>query len=426
MNLVRSAYTTALRTATPALLAHLARRSRRQTGTGDDWRARLGFVARDTRRPLWIHAASAGEMQAAITLAAALAKDYPVRLSAFSASGLARATETLPEVPAGLAPLDLPGAWRRFLARTDPRLLILVETELWPNLLAAAVQRRLPVVLASARLTPAAAHRLARFPATTRKMLTALSDVLAQSTEDLDRFHSLGLPETNGRVTGNLKSAQTIPEATLAQASTLRAGPLAGRSVWVAGSVREGEEAFVAEAAALIRARLPDAVALLAPRHPERAPAFGAALAERGIAALGADALDSKRPLEAGTAVVVDRLGILLALYAASEAAFIGGSFAAIGGHNLLEPALLARPILVGPHLDNVREQADRLAAAGALTVVGDAQALAEKIIGLLNDPESARRAGEAGRRCAAQSQALAATLAGLADYLAPAEPVAG
>ncbi|MGH8272938.1 MAG: 3-deoxy-D-manno-octulosonic acid transferase [Gammaproteobacteria bacterium] len=426
MNLVRSAYTTALRLATPAVLVHLARRSRRQTGTSDDWRTRLGFVARDTRRPVWIHAASAGEMQAALALAVALGKDYPVRLSAFSASGLARAAEALPEIPASLAPLDLPGAWRRFLDRTEPQLLVLIEGELWPNLLAATTQRRLPVVLASARLTPAAAHRLARFPATTRKMLGALSDVLAQSAEDLERLRVLGLPETHGRVAGNLKSAQIIPDEALAQARALRAGSLAGRRVWVAGSVREGEEAFIAEAAALIRERFTDVVALIAPRHPERAPAFSAALAAHGIAALGADALDSNHQLDAGTAVVVDRLGILLTLYAASDAAFVGGTFAAIGGHNLLEPALLALPILVGPHLDNVREQAARLAAAGALTVVGDAQKLAERISGLLNDPEGAGRAGEAGRRCAAESRALTATLAGLTDYLAPTEAVAG
>ncbi|MGH8162347.1 MAG: 3-deoxy-D-manno-octulosonic acid transferase [Gammaproteobacteria bacterium] len=425
MNLIRFGYTMALGCATPAILVHLARRSRRQTGSRDDWRARLGFVPRDMRRPVWIHAASAGEMQAALPLVAALARDYPVRLTAFSASGLAAAATHLPDVPASLAPLDLPGAWRRFLARTGPRLLVLVETELWPNLLAAAKHEGMPVVLTSARLTPETAHRLARFPQTIRDSLATLSTVLTQTPEDLDRFHALGLPDGRGRVSGNLKEAQIIPESVRARGRRLRAGPLAGRRVWVAGSVRDGEEALVAEATALIRTECSDAVALIAPRHPERAPAFVAALAARGIESFGPEVLDSKQPISGGAAVVVDRLGELLTLYAASDVAFVGGSFARLGGHNLLEPARLAKPILAGPHLGNVRQQAERLLAAGALFIVEDASTFAEKVITLLNDPAAAEYAGEAGRDSAAESEVLATILAALDDYLEEVDDVA-
>lgn len=418
MTLTHLFYTAALRLATPVLLAHFRRRTRRQTGRVDDWRARLGHVASDERRPVWLHAASAGEMQSVLPLAARLAEHYPVRLSAFTASGLARAESRLPEAPATLAPIDTPGAWRRFLDRTQPRLLVLAETELWPNMLAACAQRHIPAVLVSARLTPAGARRLGRFPATIRTMLNQLSGVFAQGDADLARFLELGLPEGKGRVTGNLKTALSIPASALEKAKTLRTGPFSGRKVWVAGSVREGEETFVADTASRIRRAIPESVALIVPRHPERAPAFIGALQANGIDSIGADALDRREPVAAGTVIVVDRLGVLLTLYAAGEAAFVGGSIAPIGGHNLLEPALLGRPVLAGPHLDNVRDTAGRLEQAGGLVVTDKPASLAEQITRLLQDQHARGEMGEAAHDVASQPGALDRTLAALAPFV--------
>lgn len=418
MTLARTTYTAALRLATPALLMHLARRTRRQTGGRDDFHARLGLVEADERRPVWIHAASAGEARAALPLAAALADTHPIRLSTFTASGLARFRESLPDVPASLSPLDLPGAWRRFFTRTSPRLAVLLEGELWPNLLAEARRRGLPVVLASARMTPGAARRLGRFPSAAREMLGGLAGVLAQSGEDLERFHALGLPRGRGRATGNLKDAQTIGTEARTRGRALRAAALAGRKVWVAGSVREGEEAFVAEVTALLRTRMPEAVALIVPRHPERAGGFVAALATRGIEVLDWGALAGDGTLPGGAVVVVARLGVLPALYAAADAAFVGGSFAPLGGHNLLEPAQAGVPVFAGPHLDNVRESVERLEATGALTVISDAGTLAAGLADLLNDRKRARTLGEAAKRAASNSKPLEATLAALAPWL--------
>lgn len=418
MTLVRTSYTAALRLATPALLVHLARRTRRQTGGRDDFRARLGLVETDERRPIWIHAASTGEARAALPLAAALTNTHPIRLSAFTASGLARFRESLPEAPVTLAPLDLPGAWRRFFTRTSPRLAVLLEGELWPNLLAEARYRGLPVVLASARMTPGAARRLGRFPSATREMLGGLAGVLAQSGEDLERFHALGLPRGRGRVTGNLKDAQTIGAEARTKGRALRAGALAGRRVWVAGSVREGEEAFVAEVTALLRTRMPEAVALIVPRHPERAGGFVAALAARGIEALDWNALADDTTLPGGAVVVVAKLGVLSALYATADVAFVGGSIAPFGGHNLLEPAQAGVPVFAGPHLDNVRAAAARLEAAGVFTEVRDAEELATGLAALLNDRKRAQTLGEAARRTALSLESLEATLAALASWL--------
>lgn len=423
MTFARTAWTAAVRLSTPLVLPYLARRARRQARSHDDWRARLGRGTRDSRHPVWIHAASAGETQAAAPLAAALAQTHPVRMTVFTASGRLRAAALVPAVPVELAPLDLPGAWRRFFERVEPRLAVVVETELWPNLLAAASTRNLPVVLASARLTPVVARRLARFPAATREMLTTFARVLVQTAEDLERFVALGLPRERAVVAGSLKEASTVAPKTLAHARTLRDGALAGRRVWVAGSVRSGEEAPVAEAVAAVAARVANAVALVVPRYPEQAREFAAALESRGIRAFGGDALDAVKPLPAGSAVVVDRLGVLQMLYAAADAAFVGGTLVPVGGHNLLEPAIVGVPVVVGSDLDNVRVAADRLKRAGALSVVRDAGGLALEIGSLLADTEAARAAGEAGRRAAQASTALEATLAELSPYLPEVSP---
>lgn len=418
MSLARAVYTAALRLATPVVLLRLARRSRRQTGGADDWRARLGRGARDSRRPVWIHAASAGEVQAAAPLAAALASEYPVRLTCFTAAGRARAASLLPDLPCELAALDLPGAWRRFFARSAPRLAVLVETELWPNLLAAARAAGVPVVLVSARMTPAGARRLARVPASVREMFRALACVMAQTEEDLARFVALGLARERGRVTGNLKEALVVPGAEVERGRALRRGVLAGRRVWVAGSLREGEEEAIAEAAAQVLSAVPEAIAVLVPRHPERAPEFAAGLRARGLTPLGAEALAGTTPLPGGSVVLVARLGMLLSLYAGADAAFVGGTLAPLGGHNLLEPALLGVPVVAGPSLEQVAAPARRLRAAGALTVVNDAAMLAAAVASLLSDPVAAARQGEAARRAAGASSVLATTLAGVRALL--------
>lgn len=418
MTLALSAWTAALRVSTPAILLYLARRSRRQTGQPDDWRMRLGFGESDSRRPVWIHAASAGEVQAATPLAAALSATRPVRLTAFTASGRLRASELLPDLAVELAPLDLPGAWRRYLRRVKPRLAVLVETELWPNLLASAHAHDVPVVLVSARLTPDAAGRLARLAGTTRTMLGLLARVLAQTQEDLERFVRLGLPAERGEVAGNLKDAAVASPAAAARGRALRDGPLAGCRVWVAGSVREGEEDILADAFAAVRARVPECVAIIVPRYPEQAPGFSSAFSARGIPVREWHELHPDERVPRGGAVVVDRLGVLQALYAAADVAFVGGTLVPLGGHNLLEPALAGVPLVVGPNLDHVREAARRIQQAAALAIARDAGNLANELVYWLRNREAAKRAGEAAGRAASRPAALEATLTALSPYL--------
>lgn len=418
MTVPRLLYAAALRIGSPFVLLHLARRTRRQAGTSDDWRARCGRVPGDERAPVWLHGASAGEIQSLAPLADALARDYPVRLSAFTATGRARASALFPRLPVDLSPLDLPGAWRRYLGRTRPRALIVAETELWPNLLAAARARRLPVWLVSARMSPATERRLRRFPATARELMAALEGVLAQSPEDLDRFVRLGLPAERGRVTGSLKQALMVPDSVREQGARLRRALFDPHPVWVAGSVRTGEERDIAEAVAIVREHCPGAIALVVPRHPETAPGFKAALGMRHQEVLEADVLDGAGRIPGGTTVVVDRVGVLLGLYAAADVAFVGGTLCPIGGHNVLEPAVLGRPVLVGPAVDNVRIEVKRLKAAGALGMVRDGRALGEEVAALLGDPGRIRAMGRAGVSAASSADALDATLKVLREAL--------
>ncbi len=423
MTLPRSIYTTVLRLGSPFLMFHLMRRARRQAGTADDWRARRGYAAEDTRSPVWLHGASAGEIQSLAPLAAALQRDYALRMSAFTATGRARAAQLLPGIDVDFSPLDLPGAWRRYLSRVRPRLAVIAETELWPNLLAVARAREIPVWLVSARMSASTERRLQRFPGTARELMAGLGGVLAQSEADLERFTRLGLPAERGKVTGSLKQALLIPDTVRERGEHLRSTCLPGRPVWVAGSVRSGEENAIAEAVSVVRGSHPDATAIIVPRHPETADSFRGALSVVGQAALPAEVLDGDQPVPPGATVVVDRVGVLLELYAAADVAFVGGSLSPIGGHNVLEPAILGLPVLVGPSLDNVRGDVDRLKVAGALALVRNGAELGQELVGLFDDAGKRGSMGRAGAAVASDDAALKATLTALHATLRETKP---
>jgi len=423
VTLPRLLYTAALRLGSPFIMLHLARRSRRQAGTRDDWRARCGQVPGDERSPIWLHGASAGEIQSLAPLAAALQHDYPLRMSAFTVTGRRRAATLLPRVTVDLSPLDLPGAWRRYLSRVQPRLAVIAETELWPNLLAVTRKRQLPVWLVSARMSAATERRLRRFPATARELMMSLQGVLAQSEADLERFVRLGLPAERGRVAGSLKQALLVPESTRERGERMRKRCLPARPVWVAGSVRSGEENAVAEAVSVVHERHPEATGIIVPRHPETAESFRGALTLAGVKALPAEVLDGEAPIPPGATVVVDRVGVLLELYAAADAAFVGGTLSPIGGHNVLEPAMQGCPVLVGHSLDNIRRDVDRLKAAGALTLVRNGAALGEELALLFDDAERRTGMGRAGKAVASDDTALKATLEALRAALEKKKP---
>jgi 3-deoxy-D-manno-octulosonic-acid transferase len=412
--MTRGQYRLLARLAAPFALIHLLLR-----GLVRDrayWRClhhRLGFGARVLRPALWVHAASLGELAAAAPLLRALARRHPEHVlvvTTFTAYGLRRARIAC-GVPIDLryAPLDTPGAVARALDRLRPRALIVMETELWPNLFAGCAARSVPVVLASARLSPRSARRYARLQPLARETLAAVSAIAAQSTADAARYLALGAPAERVRVVGNTKFDCTAPPEATARALALRAGPLGQRRVWVAGSTHSGEEAVVLDAHERLRARWPQALLVLVPRHPPRFAQVEALLRERGVAYVSRS---SGAPVTPGDAVLLgDTLGELAGLYALADVAFVGGSLVPVGGHSLLEPAAQAVPVATGPGHDNDSVVLAALVAAGAARVVTDAATLAEVVGGWFADEPARRAAAAAGRAVVAANQGAVETL---------------
>ena len=369
---------------------------------------------------LWVHAVSVGEVQAAATLVRALAaRDpaTPLLLTSSTVTGRARAVALVGDrARVCYLPYDLPGAVRRFLARARPRLGIVLETELWPHLYGAARRRRLPMILASARLSERSVRRYRRLGGLLGETLTGV-EVAAQSAPDAARFVTVGADPARVCVLGNLKFDYSPPPEIGARATRLRAALGASRPVWVAGSTHEGEEAQVLEAHARLCAAFPQALLVLAPRHP---PRFAAVAARLGRGTLRWVARSTGAVIGPGTQVLLlDTLGELVEYYAAADVAFVGGSLVPVGGHNLLEPAALGRPLVSGEHTFSDRAVTSLLATAGALTVVHDAAGLAAAVVGWWTDPLAARAAGERGRDAVRANQGALARLVDLAERLA-------
>lgn len=356
---------------------------------------------------LWVHAVSVGEIQASAALVRALRERYPdepLVVTTVTPTGAQRARELF----AGIAhvryvPYDLPGSVRRFFDRVRPRVAIILETELWPNLYHECGRRGVPLVLASARISPRSIGRYRRLAALFREALANGIVIAAQSPADADRFRFIGANPLRTHVMGNIKFDFALPEATQARGAALRAEHAAGRPVWVAGSTHAKEEDLLLDAHRLVRSRHPDALLILVPRHPARFAEVRAALESQGV---GFAARSRRERCVAGTEVYLgDTLGELVMLYAAGDVAFVGGSLVPIGGHNLLEPAVLGLPILSGPHTHNAPEIAELLQQSGALGIAGNAEELAQRVNDYFDEPARARADGAQGRDAVAQSR---------------------
>jgi 3-deoxy-D-manno-octulosonic-acid transferase len=396
--LLRAVWTALVALLALPLLLWMALRALRQTGRPDATLDRLGLVARRHDRPLWFHAASVGEVQALLPLVRALRQAFPelpLQFTTFTAAGAARLRAALgAEAAVAAVPLDLPITARSFLARIRPRALVVIETELWPNLLLECTAAGLPFAFVSARLGERAAERLDFFQPFIAWALGPAHAVLAQSGADALRLRELGAPGARTRIVGNVKWDLAIDAAVPLAGLTLKREVLGGRAALVAGSTRDGEEPLVLEAFAALRATDPNLALVLAPRHPERADAVAADCA---AAALECVRRSSGAVLGSAPVLLLDTLGELDRWYAAGEVAFVGGSLKPFGGHNLLEPAALGLPVLAGPHQDNAPEVAARLEEAGGLRIVRDATELAAAAGALLADPgESAAMGGRA------------------------------
>ena len=350
---------------------------------------------------IWIHAVSVGEVQAALPLVRALRSRCPdatLLMTTTTPTGSERVLHLFgDDVRHCYFPYDLPGTIRRFLDRTRPRLVVIMETEFWPNLLRECERRDLPVVLANVRLSERSAAGYRRWPSVVRPMLGRVRAIAAQTPEDAARLVALGADPARVKVTGSTKFDVRVTASVREEGEALRRRFGPGRGVWVAASTHEGEEDLLLEAFSLILAEHVDALLLLVPRHPERFVRVAALCRKRGFST----ALRSLQPESCADIDVFigDTMGELPVFYAASDVAFVGGSLVPTGGHNMLEPAALGVPVVTGPHLFNFAEIGRRLTEVGAVRRVDNVRELGRAVSELMADANLRHAAGEAGRR---------------------------
>lgn len=368
---------------------------------------------------IWIHAVSVGEVQASEPLVKSLATRFPDRqllITTVTPTGRERAKRLFgDDVAHCYLPFETPMAVNHFFDATSPKIALIMETEIWPNLYYACGRRRIPLILVSARISPKSIERY-------RKLLPLFSETLsygiviaAQSQLDANRFESLGAAPERTSVTGNIKFDIEIEESIAADGAMLRQGRFPDRPVWIAASTHDKEEELVLSAHRLIQRELPNALLILVPRHPERFATVRSLLVRHGFRhVLRTEDTDCSPDTEV---LLGNTMGEVPLFYAASDVAFVGGTLVPVGGHNLLEPAALGKPVVTGPYLFSTQDIADMFAKVGASTLVNDERGLAHAVLELLADPAKASAAGEKGLALLQQNRGA---LQRLLDLLEP------
>ena len=401
---MRQLYTALLFLSLPLLMARLWWRGRRLPSYRKRWGERLGFhvPAIELGRPLiWIHAVSVGEVVVASQLIRRLRASYPQHQLFVTTSTPTGSERLLSEFGDSVLhmylPWDLQGPLRRVLDRVRPQLILLIETELWPNLLAQAKDRKIPVVLINGRLSAKSARRYSLVPSLRRTMLEQLTLVIAQAKHDAQRFRALGVPRDQISVSGNIKFDQQLPSSVLTAAESIRADwSAATRPIVVAASTHDQEEQQVLLAFRRIKVKHPDTLLCIVPRHPDRfetvrcmIEADGWRYTQRSVTT----AIDADTDV-----VLADTMGELVTLLGAADVAFIGCSLVPTGGHNMLEAAQWGVAVVTGPHLFNFAAVKTLLLQARALLIADDPDDLGLIVSDLLASAGQRRAMGQRGQ----------------------------
>ena len=413
---MRALYTFLLYLVFPLVLLRLLWRSIKAPAYRERWLERLGlFTPPGAWGGLWIHAVSVGEVQAVLPLIRQLLADnpgLPITVTTTTPTGSARVVEQLGEqVFHVYFPYDLPLALTGFIRRVRPRALLMVETEIWPNLLHSCRLHGVYTLLANARLSARSAQRYARLGRFTRDTFAHIDCIAAQTEADAARFRALGVAADRVFVTGSIKFDIRIPASLEEQVEVLRR-EWGGRPVWVAGSTHEGEDELVLQAHHQVLSSFPNALLILVPRHPERFERV-AGLCKREHLKLAR----RSRHGSYGTQTQVylgDTMGELPVVIGSADVAFIGGSLVPTGGHNMLEAAAQGVAVCFGPHVFNFAAISELLVAEGAARRVGDEVELAQQVIAWFRDASARAEAGENGRRVVRQNRGALARLIGL------------
>jgi len=403
--------------AVPLILLRLLWRGSRASAYFKRWDERFGIKpAPSADKPVvWVHAVSVGEVEAARPLIESLAAQYPdhqLLVTTMTPTGSARVTSLYADnVLHCYLPYDLPIAVSRFLKSARPVLGIIMETELWPNLIHHANTLDIPLVLANARLSARSAAGYQKIGKLTRSMLQQFTLIAAQSQDDRQRFIALGADKDSVHAVGNLKFEIALPASLSEEAEALRS-IWGNRPVFIAASTHEGEDEIILNASRKIRAEFPDLLLILVPRHPERFDKVAALSQRSGFKILRrSDNGMCSRDIQV---LVVDTMGELPLFYGTADIAFVGGSLVPRGGHNLLEPAALGRAVIIGPHYFNFSEISRQFLEAGAAIQIDGSETLADTVTDLLKNPQKRADMGQAGQNLIKQSQGASKRLLNL------------
>ncbi len=415
---MRVIYSLVLMLLTPFVLLRLWRRGRKTPAYRRRWSERFAFVTALESRPIWVHAVSVGEMLAAVPLIKHLLNanpDTPVLVTTTTPTGSEQVKRLFGEqVLHVYMPYDMNGVIKRFLNRIRPRLLVVMETELWPNLFHHCSRQDVPVIIANARMSARSARGYTRFSALAVSTLNNVTVIAAQSDVDAGRFIALGARRDLVQVTGSVKFDLSLANGLIEQGVALRRDLFAQRPVWLAASTHAGEDELLLQAFAEVRQYQPDLLLVLVPRHPERFDAVVELCQRQGCEVIRRS---EGRPCLDSTAVFVgDSMGELLLFLAAADLCFMGGSLVPTGGHNLLEPAAVGVPVVFGPHMFNFAVISQMFLERGAARQVDDSAKLATVVAELFENAGLRNEMACKGKQLLAENRGAQARLEALID----------
>lgn len=405
--MLRVFYTLIFIIALPVIFYRLWMKDKKVPGYRVRWPERFGLSpeCNESRPIVWVHAVSVGEVVAATPIINRLLShpNIAVMVTTMTPTGSTRVVESFGDrVLHVYAPYDLPWTVAAFLRRVRPVLAIIMETELWPNMLHVCAKQRVPTILANARLSARSARGYRHFPKTTKTLLESLTWVCVQNQEDGDRFIHLGLTPEKLIVTGSVKFDLELSAPLQKAAHHLKQSYGSDRPIFIAASTHDGEDQIILGAFSRIVKRYPNALLILVPRHPERF---------NHVVALSQNRFKTLRrssgtvPAEDIQVIVGDTMGEMMLLYGCADIAFVGGSLIARGGHNPIEPAYWALPILCGPHTFNFADICKRLIGCGGMVTVYDEETLTEQAEHWLAHPDEMKRVGDNAARFADQNR---------------------
>jgi 3-deoxy-D-manno-octulosonic-acid transferase len=388
-------YSQLIRLLLPFILLRLWWGGRHSPDLRRNWGQRVGFAPAVSAPVIWVHAVSVGETIAAAPMVRRLLERNPnvtILMTAMTDTGLAQAQKMFgKKVQYAYVPYDTPGAVKRFLARVQPSILVIMETEIWPNLISQSRKARVPVFLINARLSESSARGYERVRSLARPVMQSISWVAAQAEQDAARFRRIGVAADKIAVTGSVKFDVDIEPQVREQAQQLKA-QFGGRPVWIAGSTHDGESRQLLKAHRKLLAAVPKALMIIVPRHPERFELVASAVKKAGFSLARRSLQDSPA---AAQVYLGDTMGELMMLYGASDLAFIGGSLIERGGHNPLEPAAWGIPVISGAHVFNFESIYQRLREQDGVTIVESAEELVVCLVRLLNNQRALHESGQ-------------------------------